>query len=278
MNIIAVDDEELALEQIMGVLKEVFCNTGIQLLKGFQNHKRAMEYLEKLFAEDGTLDYAFLDIKMRGMRGIEFARHIKEIFPSAKILFVTGYSEFACEAFQLHALGYILKPATKESVEEVLDSLIEDWREKLKKEQIVRVQTFGNFDVFAKGKPVLFERSKSKELFAYLVDRKGAGSTTAQISAILWEDKEYNRNLKNQTQKIISSMMKNIKEAGIEDIIVKKWNYLAIKTEEISCDYYDFLKKDLVAVNSYMGEYMVNYSWAEFTTANLQLLADDMRN
>ena len=125
--------------------------------------------------------------------------------------------------------------------------------------------------------PIKFERAKAKELLAYLVDRKGSGSTTAEISAILWEDKEYNRNLKNQTQKIISCMMKNLKEASIEDIIIKRRNYLAVDINKFDCDYYNFLQEDTFAVNSYMGEYMSNYSWAEFTTANLHFLADRLK-
>lgn len=278
MNIIAVDDEQPALEQIMRVLNEVFDSGAYSSMKGFQDHKQAFAYLQELLYKGEQIDYAFLDIKLRGMRGIEFAKNIKELFPAAKILFVTGYSKYACEAFQLHALGYILKPATRESVEGVLDNFMEGWREKVVDDRKIRVQTFGNFDVYVRGKPLLFERTKAKELFAYLIDRKGAGATTAEVSAVLWEDKEYNKNLKNQTQKIISCMMKNLRDTGIEDVIVKRWNYLAVDTEKISCDYYDFLKEDLVAVNSYMGEYMANYSWAEFTTASLQNLFNKMKD
>ena len=54
--------------------------------------------------------------------------------------------------------------------------------------------------------------------------------------------------------------------------MIKKWNYLAIDPERIDCDYYNFLAGDVRAINSYTGEYMSNYSWAEFTTAYL----DDM--
>ena len=63
--------------------------------------------------------------------------------------------------------------------------------------------------------------------------------------------------------------MKKRRHLEIEDVIIKKWNYLAIDVSKIDCDYYKFLDGDAVAVNSYMGEYMANYSWAEMTTANL---------
>ena len=44
------------------------------------------------------MDYAFLDIKLRGMTGIELAKLIKESFPETKILFCTAYSEYAFES------------------------------------------------------------------------------------------------------------------------------------------------------------------------------------
>ena len=55
----------------------------------------------------------------------------------------------------------------------------------------------------------------------------------------------------------------------MEDILIKKWNYLALDTKKVDCDYYRFLKGDIDAINTFHGEYMSNYSWAELTTAFL---------
>ena len=57
--------------------------------------------------------------------------------------------------------------------------------------------------------------------------------------------------------------------AGADDIIVKSRNTIRIKFELADCDYYEFLRGNLSAVNTYRGEYMVQYSWAEMTTAVL---------
>jgi two-component SAPR family response regulator len=220
------------------------------------------------------LDYAFLDVEMREMSGIELAKELKELCPSVRILFVSAYNQYACEAFQLHAKGYILKPATEDLIVEALDSMEIEWRQPrkiadLEEGKCVSVHTFGNFDVFVENEPVQFERSKSKELFAYLIDRCGAGSSTAEIAAVLWEDVVDRKKLKNSTQTVIHSMMQSLKQRNIEDVVVKKWNYLAVDISKVECDYYKFLEGDAVAVNSYMGEYMSNYSWAEMTTASL---------
>jgi len=134
---------------------------------------------------------------------------------------------------------------------------------------LVRVQTFGNFDVFINNKPLLFGRLKAKEAFAYMIDRKGSFVTIAELAAILWEDREYDRSLQNQIQVIISSMMKTFKDNSIDDIIIKKRNQIAVDKSKIKCDYYDYLNWDVSAVNAYEGEYMSNYSWAEMTAGEL---------
>lgn len=266
MNIVAVDDEELALNSLIRVLNQVFPKNEI---KGFRKSSEALAQAERMKANGEKIDYAFLDVEMRGISGIELAKRFKELCPTVRILFVSAYNQYACEAFQLHAKGYILKPATKELIEEALDSMEVEWREACKDETNVKVHTFGNFDVFVGGEQLTFERSKSKELLAYLVDRKGAGVTTAEIGAVLWEDVEETKKVTNNAQQVIHCLIRSLKEAGISHIIIKKWNYLAINPKMIDCDYYHFLEGDLSAINSYMGEYMSNYSWAEMTTAAL---------
>lgn len=271
MHILAVDDEKLALKSLICVLNKVFADDTI---KGYQKSIEALAYAKTVVESGGQIDYAFLDVEMRGIGGIQLAKELKEICHSVRILFVSAYNQYACEAFQLHAKGYILKPATEELIVEALDSMEVEWRNpgnRLTKdnEKRVSVHTFGNFDVFTKNQPVSFERSKSKELFAYLVDRRGAGSSTAEIAAVLWEDAEDLKKVRSATQTVIHSMIHSLKDRGIGDVIVKRWNYLAIDVSKIDCDYYKFLEGDAVAINSYMGEYMVNYSWAEMTTANL---------
>ncbi|MBP3888884.1 MAG: response regulator [Cellulosilyticum sp.] len=118
MNIIAVDDETLALNSLIRVLKQVFVDMDI---KGFQKSCEALQLIDALSQKGEKLDYAFLDVEMRGISGIELAKRIKEICPETRILFVSAYDHYACEAFQIHAKGYILKPATKELIEESLE-------------------------------------------------------------------------------------------------------------------------------------------------------------
>ena len=141
--------------------------------------------------------------------------------------------------------------------------------EKEKTPHQVVVQTFGKFQMFVDGKPVKFTRSKSEELFAFLIDRRGAGVTNCEIAGVLFEDKEYNRSVKNQVQTMISGMMKTLRDYDVEDIIVRQWNSIAVNTTKVKCDYFDFLKHEKNDMMDYADEYMVNYSWAEYTNGYL---------
>jgi len=170
-------------------------------------------------------------------------------------------------SYEVTASDYLLKPITKEAVENAISRLRSPVE--IKTDKKVRVQTFGNFEIFVDGTPLIFSRSRAKELFAYLVDRKGASVTNTEIAAVLWDEKAYDISLKNQTQTTISEMMKTLRDNGIDDVIIKSWNQISVDKSKIDCDFYDFLNCNPSAVNAYCGEYMANYSWAEMTTAVL---------
>ena len=157
MHLIAVDDERPALRDLVQILEELF---PADLVHGFENSNQALELIRELVSKDQKIEYAFLDIKMSGMSGLKLAEKLKTISPGTKILFVTGYDNYALEAFKVHARGYILKPVTKELVEEELHNI--EWYSAVEQEERkdgrIRVQTFGHFDVFTEGRPVYFSR------------------------------------------------------------------------------------------------------------------------
>lgn len=260
MKVIAVDDERLALDNIISLLKEIQLEIHIA---GFQSPNEALDYLKENHA-----DIAFLDIEMGGMDGIALAKKCKDICPDINIIFVTGYSQYATDAFRLHASGYLMKPVRKKDVLAEFENLRHPLP--VKATSKVRIQTFGNFEIFVNKKPLFFPRSKCLECLAYLVDRKGARVTTRELATILWEDKPYDRAVQNSVHRILSDLMKTLKQTGIEDIIIKTHKEIAINVEKVDCDCFRFLAGDVTFVNMFHGEYMSNYSWATFTLANLE--------
>ena len=133
-------------------------------------------------------------------------------------------------------------------------------------EKKVEIKTFGNFDVFVDKKPIHWKRLKAKELLALLVDKKGASVTNVEIAITLWEDD----NKVKSVPTIISSLRHTLKDYGVEDILIRSRNHTAIDTTKVLCDVYEFYDGKATALNLYQGEYMANYSWAEFTNAYLQ--------
>lgn len=272
MYILAVDDERLALDNLTIELKAVFPDSDIHCESKPQD---ALEWAKELKENDKNLNYAFLDIEMGSFSGLELAKNLKKIFPSVVISFCTAYSQYALEAYGLYAKGYLLKPVSAKSIEAMLDEMVTDWRiEARREEHHIKVQTFGNFEVFVDDKIMKFEREKAKELFAYLIDRHGATVTTREIAMVLYEDLEYDQKTKNIVTKKVSTLRNNLKRAGIEHILVKSWNHLAADVTKIKCDAYDFEKGDISAINSFHGEYMKDYSWAEFTTGDYTFIKE----
>ena len=260
LHIIAVDDEPLALGLLVRSIQEACPDARISQ---FQSGQKALAFLE-----DDPCDVAFLDIQMRGLDGLTLAKRIKERNPRCNLIFVTGYSEYAGDALAIHASGYINKPVSAQAIRAEL----EDLRHPVSPlpDTLLRIRCFGNFDVFTvDGEPVKFNRTKAKELFAYLVYRRGSSCTTRELAAALFEDNEYSTKQMLYLQKIVSSMMQTLREYRAAGVVHKTYNAISLNDEAVDCDYYRFLKMDVPSINAYTGEFMTQYSWAEFVAGYL---------
>lgn len=260
MNILAVDDERNALEGLETVLRRALPEAEVY---PFRTSADAL-----VFAENTPCAVAFLDIELRDMNGLELAKRLKDQHGETNIVFVTGYSEYAIDAFDLHASGYLLKPATVEKVQDAMENLRTPPARQGGKR--VRIQCFGNFEIFVDGVPLRFTRRQTKELLALLVDRKGAVMNTEQLCATLFEDETDLFRQKSKLRKLISDLSATLQTADAEHIFLKHRNSFAVAVEEFDCDYYDFLHGLPSGVNAYAGEYMSQYSWAEMTLATLE--------
>ena len=221
------------------------------------------------------------------MSGLEFAVHLKKKCPNAVIIFVTAYSQYALEAFRLHVHGYILKPLTTDRVKEELEHALEEkksgqpeqddlspesdlkQRQKNLQEQL-KVECFGNFEVYWKNMPLMFGRRQTKELLAFLVDRRGTACTPEEIAQVLWQNQNDLAGLSAQVLILLKDLKRVLDTIGREDIIISRGGKIAIRKDAIDCDYYRMLAGDMYAVNSYQGEYMAQYTWAEITDGKLE--------
>ena len=255
MRAICVDDERIILEDTISLCLEL---PQIDEAKGFTRAADALTWLE-----DNDADLALLDIDMPGMNGIDLAAAIKQKRPETAIIFLTGYSEYAIEAFAVRASGYLMKPVTRDKLAADVAYALSGKR-KTPTGHVV-IKTFGNFDVFVDNEPVQFKMAKCKELLAYLVDKQGTSVTRSEAFAAVWEDRPYDRGMQKQLDVYIRSLRATLREFGIEEILEMHRGILRIVPERFVCDAYLFFKGDGDTVNSYRGQYMSAYSWASMT-------------
>lgn len=260
MRIYAIDDEPKALRLLHEAIREAEPEAEIS------DFTRAPQVLEALAAPERRPDVVFTDIEMPGMSGLTLAVKIKAAVPEARIVFVTSYDQYALEAYRLHAQGYVMKPVDAAAIREELDQLPALPE---RDPQKLYVRCFGVFDVFWQGKTLLFQRRRTKELLAFLVDRKGAATTLEEIATALWEDEPITGNIKHQIRNLIGDLRATLRRIGMEDLLIRGRGVLAIHTEQIDCDYYQMMCGDVNALNAYHGEYMSQYSWAEMTAGKL---------
>jgi two-component SAPR family response regulator len=250
MKILLVDDEKLQLIRLLNTVKKVLPDSEI------------LSYTNPVLAfkenENNLIDIAFLDIEMPEINGIQLAKKLKKINPKINVIFVTAYDNYALDAYKLHASGYVTKPVNEKKVKDELEGLRYDVE--LKTSKKLQVKCFGNFEVFYNGVPLKFARSKSKELFAYLIDREGAAINVNELNAVLWEDDDHKSYFRN----LVSDITATLKSVGLDDVFIKRHNECFIDISKVDCDAYEYKNNNPDAIRAYRGEYMMQYSWPIF--------------
>src|SRR5437899_9277750 len=102
LRAVLVDDEQLARDELGYLLGRV---GGIEVIGEAGNGLEALTAIDRL-----QPDVVFLDVQMPGLTGFEVARRLVDGGAVARIIFVTAYDQHAIEAFEMHAVDYLLKP------------------------------------------------------------------------------------------------------------------------------------------------------------------------
>lgn len=263
MRILAVDDKDMPRKVLARAIAEAAPDAELTVC-AFASEVLALPNV-------GSYDVAFVDINMPGMDGVALVRELKRRNPKLNIVFATAYGEYMADAFALHSSGYLIKPITTEAVAKELENL--RFPPSLPKQDNAGrlvVRCFGDFEIFANGKPVAFGRTKSKELFAFLVDRKGAIVSLREAEAVIWDDRSNGWVASSSyLRTLVSDLRRTLTACGHGDVLIRRRGRLGVDVERMSCDLYDFLAGDPLAIAGWRGEYMNQYSWAEDTKAAL---------
>lgn len=268
MNILIVDDEIDTLNEIDFYVKRYnkfdYSVTCTNPLKALEEAKRFQ------------FDAALLDIEMPGMDGLELAEQLLNISPNIKIAFITAYNSYATEAFDVNAIDYVLKPIREERLVRALERLVNkstiNLEEKAERSKIY-IYTLGKFVVKIGGNIVKWNRKKSSELFAYLLEKREMPVHKEKLCDLLWPDLEPKKALVN-LQSTVYSIRKVLKEDASREISIKYTgdNYiLCIKDVYIdTVEFQNTLKlaldsKDksllMKALNMYREDYLEEEGW-----------------
>ena len=267
MNILIVDDEIDTLNEIDFYVKQyeyfnsVTCTNPLQALEE---------------AEKTKFDAALLDIEMPVMNGLELAERLCNILPEIKIVFITAYNSYATEAFDVNAIDYVLKPIRKERLTRAVDRIVSksknDTKQKVDQPKLF-INTLGKFVVRIGEEVIKWNRKKSAELFAYLLENRDMPIHKEKLCDLLWPDLEPRKALVN-LQSTIYSIRKILREYGSCEVNIKYIgdNYL-LSIKDVYIDIIEFentlrqaldlgdkslLKK---ALNNYKEDYLEEEGW-----------------
>jgi PAS domain S-box-containing protein len=130
-------------------------------------------------------------------------------------------------------------------------------------------RTFGHFDLFVHGTPVIFSSAKEKEIMALLIDRQGGTLSTKEAISYLWPDEKPSTTLTNRYHKLGTKLKNTLHSYGIEHIIINNHGIRSIDVSAITCDCYEMLAGNEAYSKNFCNSYMIDYSWGEATLAKL---------
>ncbi|MDO5400529.1 MAG: response regulator [Eubacteriales bacterium] len=246
-----LDDERHALNYLQSICREC---PELQIQAALTSPRKAMELILS-----GAVQLVIMDIEMPELSGMEIASEISRRGLPIGVIFVTGYDQYALEAYQNDAISYLLKPTQTGELARAVEKAM---RLVQRTPPQVFIRTFGRFDVFVNQEPIYFSSAKAKELLAFLVDQNGGIATMDTIVSYLWEDRPYDEKVKQLYRKAVSYLNKLLQQQGLTFFVSNRGSCY-IKKSEVQCDLFDLYAHRPYAKQSYSGEYMADYSWGE---------------
>ncbi len=114
MRVLIVDDEKPARDRLIRMIGNL---PDFEVVGQATNGNDALQQ-----ANETEADIVLMDIRMPGLDGIQAARHLSELPQPPAVIFTTAYADHALEAFETHAVDYLLKPVKKERLQSALEA------------------------------------------------------------------------------------------------------------------------------------------------------------
>lgn len=219
MKVVIVDDEELALEVMERLLNQI---GGVQIIGKYTDPFKALEVLSV-----AEVDAVFLDLEMGGFHGLQFTQELFRRNIQTEVIFITAYSQYAVEAFEMDALDYLLKPVTSGRLKKTLEKLeVRIWMKERKRIPAAEqpaglyVHSLGAFQLcrgeYDARTTARWRTKKVKEMFCYLWLNNKQPVNKHRILEELWPEVTLDKGtaLLHTT---VYQLRKTLKELGCED-------------------------------------------------------------
>jgi two-component system response regulator AlgR len=115
LRLLIVDDEVPARRRLREVLDDCGQDLALEVVGEADNGLDALEHVQR-----EQPDAVLLDIRMPGMDGIEVAQHMQKLTRTPAVIFTTAYDSYACQAFEVNAVDYLMKPVRAERLASAL--------------------------------------------------------------------------------------------------------------------------------------------------------------
>ncbi|OPJ59692.1 response regulator [Clostridium chromiireducens] len=209
LSAVIVDDEI----HVLNLLKMFLQKTEqVNVLETFHDSSIALKNII-----DIKPDVVFLDIEMPEINGLELANCLLEQNDELMIVFVTGYNQYALEAFEVNALDYILKPVNSNRIQKCV-SRLNKLKTPMNQEKThmgkTKICCFGNFEVHGNNGVIKWPTRKVEEMFAYFIFHKDSNVECGELGEILWPEGEPDK-IKANFDTSLFRLRKTIKENGL---------------------------------------------------------------
>lgn len=183
MKVMLVDDEPLALQFLKTQLHSI---GDFKIVGAYQTSRGLKDRIKEKKPE-----LLFLDIKIGSVNGVELAASIQEEQPNLPIVFVTGFHEYAVQAFELNALDYIVKPIQKDRLRKTIQRLDTEVQKNASNTPIC-INCMPTLQFLQNGEtlPVQWRTTKAKEVFCYLLHHAEKPVRKDVLIEEFWAEKE----------------------------------------------------------------------------------------
>lgn len=277
LRAIIVDDESLSVKRLNRILAE----TGeVTICQTFLSPLAAYEYVR-----DNPVDVAFLDVSMPEVNGMTLSQRLHELSSGIDVVFVTGYEEYAVEAFDISATDYLLKPVSAERVAKTLRKIRKRSPERQIEPALI-IQLFGGLKLYrtTPERSLLKLRSpKTEELFAFLLYKRAVSRD--EIIDTLWGEFDSEK-ASNNLNSHLHYIRKALGDSGLGNCLVADRGEVRIAENGMACDLYAFerlhreikmqregrMEKLKQATQLYTGSFLQGkpYEWASQKARRLE--------